>query len=42
MVTEQAGGLRGRRDVRPPSRALPEAVREEVATILAAWREGEA
>ncbi|WP_431915529.1 dihydrodipicolinate synthase family protein [Nonomuraea jabiensis] len=30
------------RDVRPPSRALPDAVREEVATILAAWHGGEA
>ncbi|WP_433445385.1 dihydrodipicolinate synthase family protein [Nonomuraea sp. CA-141351] len=29
-----------RRDVRPPSRALPDAVREEVATILASWQEG--
>jgi 4-hydroxy-tetrahydrodipicolinate synthase len=31
-----------RRDVRPPSRALPAGIREEVASILAAWREGEA
>ncbi|MET7328831.1 dihydrodipicolinate synthase family protein [Nonomuraea sp. NPDC005650] len=29
-----------RRDVRPPSRALPDTVRDEVATILAAWQEG--
>ncbi|GAA2209489.1 dihydrodipicolinate synthase family protein [Nonomuraea monospora] len=28
-----------RRDVRPPSRALPAAVREEVAAILATWQE---
>ncbi|MGR6916811.1 dihydrodipicolinate synthase family protein [[Actinomadura] parvosata] len=28
-----------RREVRPPSRALPAAVREEVAAILAAWQE---
>ncbi|MEV0618722.1 dihydrodipicolinate synthase family protein [Nonomuraea sp. NPDC050404] len=27
-----------RREVRPPSRALPAAVRDEVATILAAWK----
>jgi 4-hydroxy-tetrahydrodipicolinate synthase len=31
-----------RRDVRPPSRALPAAIREEVAAILAAWQEGAA
>ncbi|MFC4117645.1 dihydrodipicolinate synthase family protein [Nonomuraea zeae] len=31
-----------RRDVRPPSRALPAGIREEVASILAAWQEGEA
>ncbi|QFY11033.1 dihydrodipicolinate synthase family protein [Nonomuraea phyllanthi] len=31
-----------RRDVRPPSRALPETVREEVAAILAAWQGEEA
>ncbi|MGP3964224.1 dihydrodipicolinate synthase family protein [Nonomuraea sp. 3N208] len=30
-----------RRDVRPPSRALPGAVREEVASILAAWASSE-
>ncbi|MEV0385407.1 dihydrodipicolinate synthase family protein [Nonomuraea sp. NPDC050643] len=31
-----------RRDVRPPSRTLPDAVREEVASILAAWQGGAA
>ncbi|MEU6719000.1 dihydrodipicolinate synthase family protein [Nonomuraea sp. NPDC046802] len=30
-----------RRDTRPPSRPLPEAVREEVAAILATWNGGE-
>lgn len=29
-----------RREVRPPSRALPDPVREEVASILAAWQGG--
>jgi 4-hydroxy-tetrahydrodipicolinate synthase len=31
-----------RRDVRAPSRTLPDAIREEVASILAAWQEGRA
>ncbi|MCF6473053.1 dihydrodipicolinate synthase family protein [Nonomuraea sp. MG754425] len=36
----QLGLCRG--DVRPPSRALPASVRDEVASILATWQEGAA
>jgi 4-hydroxy-tetrahydrodipicolinate synthase len=32
--------LRCARQVRPPSRVLPEALREQIAVLISEWREG--